>query len=124
MDIELKPCPFCGQVAKMHRTIGVYFVGSSDDNKCQHYLNPMEGIDTPRKAAEMWNSRPVEDDLIAQLTAHNAALTAAENYIRLLEGIVSEKGAPLPFEQLSELHIEYEQRVRNHNCAVNYPAPK
>ena len=63
MSEELRPCPFCGSDD----------IESIDANNNYHYMHCMKcgGDGTPdlgiSGAIEMWNTRPIEDDLRAKL---------------------------------------------------------
>jgi hypothetical protein len=51
------------------------------------------------------------------------ALSAADSYIGLLEELVAEYGAPLPYEKLMELHANYTIRNPAHACGVKVSQP-
>ena len=69
---EIKPCPFCGSTdIKLHDEI-------SHAVWCQECFAEMPSIDI-ESAVELWNTRPIEDELrarIAELEADNDQLTA------------------------------------------------
>lgn len=56
-DIELKPCPFCGEMAFWDSEFsGIYC-------KCGAEFTFFK---TDKEAAERWNTRPIEDSLRAE----------------------------------------------------------
>ena len=60
-EIKLKPCPFCGSRAKIHkRSDGYYYVDCSLDNGFCHVIPRTWIYDTPEEAAEAWNRRAGE----------------------------------------------------------------
>ena len=69
---EIKPCPFCGSTdIKLHDEI-------SHAVWCQECFAEMPSIDI-ESAVELWNTRPIEDELrarIAELEAESDQLTA------------------------------------------------
>lgn len=64
MSDELKPCPFCGQPNKLHK------------GNC--YLMRYYGVDDQAVMRRMWNTRPVEDQLRADLAAAQQRIAALE----------------------------------------------
>lgn len=73
MSEELRPCPFCGEMPKVHdwKLKGITDKRCFCDNEnCPVYLSKTIAIDD-------WNTRPIEDALtarIAELEAENAEL--------------------------------------------------
>ena len=69
---EIKPCPYCGSTdIKLHDEI-------THAVWCQECFAEMPSIDI-ESAVELWNTRPIEDELrarIAELEAENDQLTA------------------------------------------------
>ena len=69
---EMKPCPFCGSTdIKLHDEI-------THAVWCQECFAEMPSIDI-ESAVELWNTRPIEDELrarIAELEAESDQLTA------------------------------------------------
>ena len=69
---EIKPCPYCGSTdIKLHDEI-------THAVWCQECFAEMPSIDI-ESAVELWNTRPIEDELrarIAELEADNDQLTA------------------------------------------------
>ena len=60
---ELKPCPFCGSEAGFGHDpySGVHWVACMEGN-CPMVATTFK---TPDDAAEAWNTRPLEDELLA-----------------------------------------------------------
>ena len=69
---EIKPCPYCGSTdIKLHDEI-------THAVWCQECFAEMPSIDI-ESAVELWNTRPIEDELrarIAELEAENDQLNA------------------------------------------------
>ena len=61
---ELKPCPFCGEPARIRSeacTEGVIFYAECGNRLCS--VHPWVSATTPKVAAEIWNRRAeVKDD--------------------------------------------------------------
>lgn len=56
-DIELKPCPFCGEMAFWDSEFaGIYCRCGAEITFCE----------SDKEAAEKWNTRPIEDALRAE----------------------------------------------------------
>jgi len=53
---ELKPCPFCGELPTKHRKYS--------EVDCRVWLCPLQSIVVP---ISQWNTRPIEDQLRAEL---------------------------------------------------------
>jgi len=67
---ELKPCPFCG-CENISIKVGVYRNGDTSIVECEDCNG---GIETPDDAVAIWNSRPVEDELRAEIEKLESAL--------------------------------------------------
>lgn len=55
MNIELKPCPFCGSY------VVSVFVQNGTTIECQQCGASIFAIDYQNKAEKLWNTRPAED---------------------------------------------------------------
>ena len=53
--VELKPCPFCGEIPKIYKRVH-FFVVECHNTKCQ-VMPETRIMDTKEKAAEAWNRR-------------------------------------------------------------------
>ena len=78
MDKELKPCPFCGGKAKLVEDVladGLYVVDC---------LTPMcyshESGNSIDEAMKNWNTRPIEDGLVAQLLEKDREIERLKEY--------------------------------------------
>lgn len=78
MNEELKPCPFCGGEAHIGAGYGSAFDGTVYFAECMMAKCPaqpeLDCFDTVEKAAEVWNTRPVEDALRARIADLEEAL--------------------------------------------------
>lgn len=64
-ELDLKPCPFCGEEAEVEETIfgdvAVFSVGCLTED-CFGYQSFVT-FPLMKAAVEAWNTRPIEDDL-------------------------------------------------------------
>lgn len=77
---ELKPCPFCGK----QPTIVPYFINGVA-NHLNHFASCSCGIRTRSRknydgAIQDWNTRPIEDELRAEIIALNAKLEKVKEW--------------------------------------------
>lgn len=71
-DSELKPCPFCGKRATKSNELSIEMMAACDNPDCITF-----GWGMP---ISLWNTRPIEDQLRAELAAvkeENEAIAAA-----------------------------------------------
>lgn len=67
MSDKRKLCPFCGKAPSDYSTLpGVTFVGCKNP-ECYLYMKEYA-------SAELWNTRPIEDDLRKQLAEKDAEI--------------------------------------------------
>jgi hypothetical protein len=96
---ELKPCPFCGRAAVIANRVGGWTVD------CKYYdpiLCAQENVNecaftgsdillSKEEAIIMWNTRPIEDKLLADLRRLREENANLKQWAEHLETIVDEK---------------------------------
>jgi hypothetical protein len=82
MTEELNPCPFCGNVGELTRSLtsGKYYCQCSVSNCGFVDTNDYDNVET---AIEVWNTRPIEDELRVELTALKIAIKEAMKEIEM-----------------------------------------
>ena len=107
-EIKLKPCPFCGGKAELFKGYSLSHV------YCRNCNAQTDSLKSSKRAVELWNARPIEDDLneqIGRLKKYSAALEqevktlreALKKYAKGKNYIgVSSDGIPFEFEENSE----------------------
>jgi hypothetical protein len=70
MTDELKPCPFCGDKAEVYERPNYVLVGCSGEK------NEVCDLITCSMTPEEWNTRPIEDALLAACEAMFLSLAA------------------------------------------------
>ena len=84
IESELKPCPFCGQHARIFISESFFqrFIVRCGNSVCPKQptveTNSLEG------AIALWNTRPIEDDLNEQIGRFKKYAEALENEIKEL----------------------------------------
>ena len=84
-DIELKPCPFCGQHARIFISEGAFprFIVRCGNSVCPKQptveTNSLEGV------IALWNTRPIEDALQAENTRLRKALENIKDELEMFQ---------------------------------------
>ena len=80
---ELKPCPFCKSRAEHYS-----FNYRKHTVRCVYCLADCGEHDTPERAAFVWNTRPAEDALKAEVERLKAAMKDIKGHLEFLPKIL------------------------------------
>lgn len=75
---KLKPCPFCGGEAELFEGYSLSHV------YCINCDAQTDGLKNAKRAVELWNSRPIEDDLNEQIGRFKKYSSSLEKEVKTL----------------------------------------
>lgn len=80
---DLKPCPFCGKTDKLEKEMFLDLVGWLYRVKCNRCPNTEPIMGSMEDAVKLWNTRPVEDALKAEVERLKEELDAQKSVSKI-----------------------------------------